>query len=42
MLRAKEFGTLRVKPSDDVRVQAEKLLLGMRVERVDQNIGKKK
>lgn len=42
MLRAKEFGTLRVKPSDDIKIQAEKLLNRMRIERVDTNVGKKK
>lgn len=35
MLRAKEFGTLRARPSDDVVAKAEKVLVQLRLERVD-------
>lgn len=35
MLRAKEFGTLRKRPSDDVTTRAEKMLTRLRLERVD-------
>jgi len=34
MLRAKEFGTLRARPSGDVVSQAERLLIRLRMERL--------
>jgi predicted nucleotidyltransferase len=35
MLRAKEFGTLRARPPDDIKADAEKLLIKLRLGRVD-------
>jgi predicted nucleotidyltransferase len=35
MLRAKEFGTLRAKPSGDIAADAEKLLIRLRMERIE-------
>jgi predicted nucleotidyltransferase len=35
MLREKEFGTLRARPSDDVVTRAEKMLVRLRLERID-------
>jgi predicted nucleotidyltransferase len=35
MLRAKEFGTLRARPPDDIRADAERLLIRLRMERID-------
>jgi predicted nucleotidyltransferase len=35
MLRAKEFGTLRARPAGDIAADAEKLLIRLRLERID-------
>jgi predicted nucleotidyltransferase len=35
MLRAKEFGTLRARPPGDIAADAEKLLIRLRIERIE-------
>ncbi len=35
MLRAKEFGTLRARPPDNIAIEAEKLLVRLRLERIE-------